>query len=275
MSTLFSPSPNLPSTPPSSSSRLCRTFPLSPLNPFRYAQHRHSQHDDLKLETSVTTEMNRNPLSSPPLPPGRGDGGAFFPPPLGSSSPPIPSPTPGSSSGGHYWNNPPSSPCSVSTSTSTLRPSNNPGLSFASRARARQPLPSSNRTIVPDPHARWGTRPSLGRHSQSASASGYTSFGESVDGMTERSVKGTMWRDKFRQQCLEVRHRDGQVLSREDQAGEGARSKRRSGPGAPAATRSRRRTDGHRTFDPATEDDENMSNDTEEDDDHEEVCGTV
>lgn len=200
MSTIFSPTPHLPTTPESSSSRACRTFPLSPLNPFRYAEHRHKKDDDLKHDNEI--EMNRDPMSSPPLPSSREGGGGFFPPPLGSSSPPIPSPTPGTS--GSYWNGPPSSPCSVSTSTSTLRPGNSQGLSFASRARARQPLPLTSRTTAPDPHARWGTRPSLGRHSQSASASGYTSFGESVDGMTERSVKGAMWRDKFRQQCLDV-----------------------------------------------------------------------
>lgn len=275
MSILFSPSAALPTTPPPNSSRACRTFPLSPLNPFRYDQHQHQngQHHDLKTEagTSNTTEMNRDdPMSSPPISSTyRGDGGMFFPPPLGSSSPPIPSPTPVTS-----YHHPPSSPCSVSTSTSTLRPNHSQSLSFASRARARQPLPPSHRA-APDPHARWGSqRPSLGRHSQSASAAGFTSFGESVDGMTERSVKGAMWRDKFRQQCLEVRDRDSKKFGGNGSGAadglENGRLRQRSGASAGSTRRSRKDAK-PKTFDPAADDDEDMSEDSEEQADNEEV----
>jgi len=243
MSLLYSDSPSLPCTPPSSS-RSYRAIPLSPLNPFR--------RDD-NLTTTTTTIPTKATMSSPP---GSPYGGPMFPPPLGSSSPPLPSPTPTPTN--PYFLHPPSSPSSVFSAATSSRATAS-GPSFASRARARQPLPPNARTMSSaDPHSRWGPRPSLGRHSHSVM--GYTSFGESVDGMTEKSIKGTMWRDKFRQQCLELKQ-DGVVKS--------SRRQTRVGLGL-GKIRGNGKQDAPRLFDPAVEDDD-MADGTDDEDENEEV----
>ena len=89
---------------------------------------------------------------------------------------------------------------------------------------------------------------------------GYTSFGESVDGMTEKSIKGTMWRDKFRQQCLELKQ-DGVVKS--------SRRQTRVGLGL-GKIRGNGKQDAPRLFDPAVEDDD-MADGTDDEDENEEV----
>jgi hypothetical protein len=83
--------------------------------------------------------------------------------------------------------------------------------------------------------------------------------------MTERSVKGAMWRDKFRQQCLVGGNGPGAVIGEEY-----GRSRQRSGASA-GSTRRLRRGDKPKTFDPAADDDEDMSEDSEEQADNEEV----
>jgi hypothetical protein len=92
--------------------------------------------------------------------------------------------------------------------------------------------------------------------------------------MTERSVKGAMWRDKFRQQCLEVRDRDSKRVGGNGPGAvigeEYGRSRQRSGASA-GSTRRLRRGDKPKTFDPAADDDEDMSEDSEEQADNEEV----
>ena len=246
MSLLYSNPPSLPCTPPSSS-RSYRAIPLSPLNPFR--------RDDNLTTTTTTTLTKTATMSSPP---GSPYNGPLFPPPLGSSSPPLPSPTPTPTN--PYFLHPPSSPSSVFSAATSSRATTS-GPSFASRARARQPPPPNARTMSSvDPHSRWGPRPLLGRHSHSVV--GYTSFGESVDGMTEKSIKGTMWRDKFRQQCLELQQQDGT-------GGTSSRRRTRVGLGL-GKMKGNGKQDAPRLFDPATEDDD-MADGTDDEDENEEV----